>query len=155
MIELIFGLLVIFQFKHLIADYFLQNDYMLGKFKRGWEFFWPLTTHCSVHAFYTLLISAAALKSMGKDQSPCLSFAMIDFCSHFIMDRLKAGPNYLGRYKYLCQHDLKHRESMTAERWRGKYWNNKFFWWSLGVDQMVHHLTDLYIAWRLVCSISG
>ena len=29
----IFILLVIFQFKHFIADYLLQNNYMLGKFK--------------------------------------------------------------------------------------------------------------------------
>ena len=42
MITNIFLLLVVFKFKHLIADFFLQGKYMLRKFSPGWDFFLPL-----------------------------------------------------------------------------------------------------------------
>lgn len=81
------------------------------------------------------------------------------------MDRIKAGPKYLGRYKtvnkyqldaYLQMEDLiktryaddedmplmlaelnKERDAALKE--------TPYFWWSLGLDQMVHHLTHYLI----------
>jgi hypothetical protein len=53
----------------------------------------------------------------------------VDFVVHFIMDRFKSGPRYLGRFN---------------DRSRTSYWT------AFGFDQMVHHLTHLYIVWILV-----
>lgn len=56
--KIVFALLIAFQVKHFLADYPLQNRYMLGKFKDGWAFFWPLMAHAAVHGFGTFLIGA-------------------------------------------------------------------------------------------------
>ncbi len=52
----IFILLCIFQIKFFICDYVLQNKYMLGKFKSGWDFAPPLLAHAGVHGIGTLAI---------------------------------------------------------------------------------------------------
>lgn len=121
MIEQIFFLLLIFQVKHFLADYPLQTTWMLGKFKPDWSFFWPLTLHCLVHAWFTAVIVTAIDPTKWW-------LAVVDFVIHFVMDRIKAGPKYLGRYNV----------------------KEKKFWWSLGLDQSVHHLTHYFIIWSLV-----
>lgn len=115
-------LIAVFQIKHFIADFPLQKEYMLRKFLPGWEFVLPLATHCAVHAVMTLGIVLAIRPSLWW-------LAVADFVVHFIMDRIKSGPHYLGRF------DDKNRPG---------------FWNALGFDQMVHHLTSLYIVWALV-----
>jgi hypothetical protein len=117
-----FQLLVLFQLKHFIADFPLQREYMLKKFLPGWEFFIPLATHCFVHALLTLAIVIAVNSSLWW-------LAVIDFFVHFIMDRIKSGPKYLGRFQ---------------DRSRAGFWN------SFGLDQMIHHLTGFYIIWIMV-----
>ena len=121
-LSLILWLLIIFQTKHFVADYLLQNRYMLGKFRPDWGFFFPLLAHAGVHGVCTLLI--------------CLAFnpvywwlSLIDVVAHFVMDRVKAGPKYLGRF------------------------NDKtkpVFWIALGGDQMFHHLTHYFFIYVLV-----
>ncbi len=114
----IFLLLVIYQLKHFICDYPLQNAYMLGKFKEsGWVK--PLLAHTGIHAIATFLIAFAFTNLFFLS----LSLAAFDLVIHFIMDRVKASPKMLGRF------DIK----------------DKRFWWSLGLDQMVHHLTHYAI----------
>lgn len=117
-----FVLMIVFQVKHFIADFPLQREYMLRKVSPGWEFALPLGMHCLVHSAMTLAI--------------CLSFnpslwwlAIADFFIHFTMDRIKSGPNWLGRYR---------------DKTRASYWN------ALGFDQMVHHLTHIWIVWMLI-----
>ena len=117
-VTLIFVLLIIYQIKHFLCDYLWQGPYMLGKFKdRGWVL--PLLAHSSVHALATFLIvfvfTQALLLSIG--------LALFDLVIHFTMDRIKASPDLLGRYGI----------------------KEKQFWWSLGLDQMVHHLTHYAI----------
>ena len=126
----IFTLLVIYQVKHFLCDYPLQGKYMLGKFKPDFGFFLPLLAHSLVHAFATLLI-VLWYSSYIKEISSNLIFELVltDLIIHFVMDRIKAGPRYLGRFK-----DMMHFS----------------FWWSLGLDQTVHHLTHYYIIFRLV-----
>lgn len=123
MIATIFLLLVIFQLKHLVADYFLQGKYMLGKFRPGWDFLGPLLAHVGVHGAFTLAI---ALAFGAGWLAPLL--ALGDMAVHFTMDRIKAGPKYLGRFKP----------------------DQKQFWWSLGVDQSIHHLTHYWLIWMLI-----
>lgn len=121
-LELTFTLLVIYQLKHYVADFPLQREYMLGKTRPNWDFLLPLVTHCLVHAAGTFII--------------CLIFAshlwwlaIFDFVVHFVMDRLKSGPRYLGRFNDLT---------------KAGFWN------ILGIDQMVHHLTHIYIIYVIV-----
>lgn len=126
--EQLFILLILFQVKHFLADYPLQNKYMLGKFKPGWDFFWPLYLHAYIHGIITGLIT---LFFTGNFKFSIQMF-FIDGIIHFFMDRIKAGPKYLGRFK-----DMYDRK----------------FWWSLGLDQMVHHLTHYLIIYLIMRGI--
>src|SRR3989344_7267133 len=104
----VFVLLVVYQFKHFLADYPLQGKYMLGKFKPGWDFLGPLVAHCGVHAVMTYFIGITYLY-LNPLQDPgfykgtvlCMGLAAFDFVAHFCMDRIKAGPKWLGRFKAL------------------------------------------------------
>ncbi len=122
-LELAFILLVVYQLKHFVCDFPLQRGWMLNKIRPGWDFIPPLSAHAAVHS----LASLAIIFVMHKPQLWWL--AIVDFAAHFIMDRIKAGPKYLGRFK---------------DKTKAPYWN------SLGFDQMVHHLTHLYLVWVLI-----
>src|SRR5690606_13474108 len=107
-----------FQLKHFVADFPLQMNFMLTKkVSPNWDFLLPLLAHCAVHALLTTLI--------------CLYYApqlwylgFVDLGIHFLMDRIKASPNYLGRFNNISKSS---------------------FWWALGFDQMIHHLTHIFI----------
>lgn len=120
-VELFITLIIFFHVKHFFADFVFQNVWMLQKSRPGWDFVPPLAIHCSVHALITL---AVALYLAPIYWWLCV----VDFVIHFVMDRIKAGPRYLGRF-----HDIR----------------GKAFWVTFGFDQMVHHLTHLFIAWWL------
>ena len=127
----VFALLAAYQLKHFLADYPLQTPYMLGKFKSGWDFLGPLAAHAWVHALFTLVIAGCYGLAVGHPNPHWLALplAAFDFAAHFAMDRIKAGPRYLGRFK-----------DMKAPA----------FWWCLGLDQMVHHFTHYAIIYALV-----
>lgn len=110
-------LIVIFQFKHFIADYLLQGKYMLGKFKeKGWEL--PLFSHAVVHMLMTFVI---VLHYLPMKYAVALS--IIDMGIHFVVDRVKVVRSA----KYDSSKD-------------------KEFWWWLGADQAAHHFTHYAIA---------
>lgn len=117
-----FSLLILFQVKHFIGDFPLQVPYMLRKVLPSWRFFVPLAIHCMVHGLMTL-----AIVLVVKPQLWWL--AIVDFVAHFLMDRIKSGPRYFGRYN---------------DKSSAMYWN------VFGFDQMVHHLTGIYIVWALI-----
>lgn len=120
--QFIFAMLVTFQIKHFIGDYVLQTGWMVrGKARAGPGFVWPLSVHVGIHALTTFAILMVV--------NPSLWFlALFDFAVHFLMDRIKSGPKYLGRFK-----------DMTKQS----------FWIPLGFDQMVHHCTHYFIIWQL------
>jgi hypothetical protein len=145
----VFILLIFFQIKHYVADYLLQNEYMLKKFLPDWGFFIPLVAHCGIHAAFTLAVVLYV--------NPVLWWlALVDFGVHFVMDRIKAGPKYLGRFKALSSRE--YVSNVRLQKTRQEGWQdaqreirgNTFFWRSLGLDQMVHHLTHYAIIWRLL-----
>lgn len=136
---MIFKLLVIFQIKHFVADYPLQNSYMLRKFLPGKEFILPLSAHCLVHAVYTFLIAL----SFNQTLKFSLVLALLDFIIHFIMDRIKASPNILGRFKPLTAKEYPYANDEEKK-------SNKYFWWSLGLDQAVHHLTHYFLIYLIL-----
>lgn len=149
--SLIFVLLVVYQIKHFVADYPLQGSYMLRKFMPGWDFALPLACHAGVHALLTLGILYLFAPHLWY-------LCFVDFAIHFLMDRIKAGPKYLGRYKALSGDEFKRifdtythtEDDLTRSVAKSRLRSNVLFWWSLGVDQMVHHLTHYYIIFAIV-----
>lgn len=173
-------LLVVYQLKHFLADYILQGEYMLGKFKPGWAFLGPLLAHVAVHGGMTLVIADLTFAALAPDMLPGVRgwmflLAGCDMLVHFFMDRIKAGPKYMGRWKPLSATEWKlakmlewtaagdpmpeweHVYEYTPEeaqeereaaikRLRG----NKLFWWCLGFDQMVHHLTHYVLIFAML-----
>lgn len=121
-IDKIFILMAIFQVKHFLADFPLQTKYMLRKSEAGWDFVPPLLAHCLVHGALTLVILLFFAPQLWW-------VAAVDFSLHFMMDRLKSGPRYLGRIK---------NKTGTP------------YWTIFGFDQMFHHLTDLFVVWLIV-----
>lgn len=160
---MIWTLLIIFQFKHFIADYLLQGKYMLGKFGReGWVL--PLAAHCGVHWLFTFFMVNFALS--WNHAILAFGVATLDFIVHFVMDRIKASPDLLGRYKALSAREFMAiaNESREVSRLDDNSFDaikfkiqakhairsNTLFWWSLGLDQLVHHLTDLLIVFIIM-----
>lgn len=131
-----FLLLALFQVKHFFADFPLQTPYMLQKFKlKGWVL--PLAAHAVVQASFTILISIWLKPELA------VLLGLFDFVVHFIMDRIKASPNLLGRYKLLSAAEYP-GATLAARK------SNTYFWWALGFDQMVHQLSYLVIIFFLL-----
>lgn len=173
MIVAVFLLLALYQLKHVLADYFLQNSYMMGKFKaKGWAL--PLAHHCLVHALFTDVIAGTALILLypGRPMIWALgtgcALGSFDFLIHFAMDRIKTSPSLLGRYKALSGKEYVADAALarpmtpgaedrlsTFDYWdrieaKQRLYSNVRFWWALGFDQMVHHLTHYAIIAFLV-----
>lgn len=147
-VHLIFLLLILFQTKHLLADFFWQTEWMLGKFKNGLEWILPLAGHCAVHAICTFSIIYILFKGHGL-----YWLAAADFIVHFIMDRIKASPNLLGRFKALSQQEYKFMSQAKNNEYATRLNSNKWYYRSLGIDQYVHHLTHYWIIYCLVLSM--
>ena len=123
----IFFLLILFQIKHFLCDFPLQGKYMLGKFKLGKDWILPLMSHAGVHFLGTL--SIISIFNIFHHVPKSLYFlALMDFCIHFVVDRIKASPNLLGRWKP----------------------DSRYFWWALGADQFMHHMTHYLIIFMLL-----
>lgn len=133
-------LLFLFQLKHFFADFPLQTRWMLGKFKPGWDFFLPLLAHCGVHFSFTFVLTVY----FGFVQAVCL--AVFNATVHFFMDRIKASPKYLGRFKSLTAETAM---GATKEQWKSNDW----FWIAIGIDQCVHHMTDILTVFWVVSHI--
>ncbi len=168
---MVWVLLIVMQLKHFIADYPLQNEWMLGKFKLiGWEK--HLAAHCAVHLVFTFIIAMC----FGASAVLALKLGLLDFTIHFIMDRIKASPIMLGRFEALSKDqykglvesktlamsgisypnkDLSDESKRIVKEIDNKFKSNKMFWYSLGLDQMVHHLTDLLIVYILISILGG
>jgi hypothetical protein len=133
-ITTIFILLILFQFKHLLADYYWQTPrhYLNKGQSSGW--FWPLAEHAGIHAMVTFSIIFGYLTFdtrmiLSDIQLISLSAAGFDFITHFTTDRWKAtrpgGPD------------------------------TKEFWIYLGWDQMIHHIVGILIVFGVMMAIGG
>jgi len=115
-----------FALKHLLADYIFQTPYMLPKSKlHDWVL--PLALHSAVHAGFTFMITLISIIALDLPETH-MWIPVFDFVIHFIIDRIKASPNLLNRFTM----------------------DNKYFWWSLGVDQTLHHITHIFIAYYII-----
>ena len=98
----------------------------------------PLAGHVLIHGAMTLVICV----NYGP-LSTAIWLALFDASIHFVMDRIKASPKYMGRWKVLSAGEW---PTATPEKKRA----NNIFWSCLGIDQMVHHLTHYAIIWVLL-----
>ena len=126
MLLLLFTVLVIFQVAHYLADFPLQNEYHLGKFnKENWIY--PLAAHVHIHSLLMgISFHISGLIALTLDYNismpllvslSCLIY-LVNFVSHFVVDRIKASPSLGGRWKY----------------------PSKAYFNALGFDQMIHEI---------------
>ncbi len=106
------GWMLVLTVKHVVADFFLQNSWMaLGK-DRKTGWALPLLAHCCVH-----LVLTTALMLM---LAPRFWFiGPIDFAIHICIDRAKGFC--------VATFNVTH--------------DHQWFWWLIGTDQALHHLT--------------
>jgi hypothetical protein len=109
--------LLIFLIKHLFADFFLQTSWMASGKEQPQGWLKPLLAHVGVHAVSTLVIFAALAPFYWW-------MGIVDFAVHFAIDR---GKGLLNRA-------FDNDPSKTG------------FWWLIGIDQTLHHLTHLGFA---------
>src|ERR1700755_744905 len=111
-VSLLIGWMALLTFKHIIADFVLQNAWMAhGKDqKTGWAL--PLLVHCLIP-----FVVALVLILMCAPKFWFLAF--IDFVIHITVDRAKGLTSSTF--------------GMTPE--------HPWFWTLIGVDQALHHLT--------------
>lgn len=119
-------LLVLFSFKHFLADFPFQTVYMLGKGKKGLDWILPLASHCLVHAGMSAIIIAVYNPAY-------LWLTLVEFLAHFVIDRIKAT------YR------------LPAGQWenemRGKYLSQYYF--AFGADQLAHQLTYILMIYLM------
>ena len=150
-LQILFVLLAWLKVKHFLADYPLQTPYMLKKFAPGWDFMRPLLAHVGVHGLFTYLLCRFLNPAMWW-------LCFVDMGVHFVMDRIKAGPKYLGRFKALSPPEFKAvfdtinnaTDAGAVNKAKSKLRGNTIFWWSLGFDQMVHGITDLFVLYMIL-----
>lgn len=119
---LILGM-ALFIMKQLLADYIFQTTWMaLGKDDQKT---WPapLLAHVSIHALGTLIICLILNAAL-------FWLALVDFFVHGTIDRIKSS--------------IQTRYQLSATQGR--------FWWLLGTDQTLHHLTHLGFAVALAAT---
>jgi hypothetical protein len=155
LLTLLLVALLAFQLKHFLVDFVFQDAWMAeGKHRPGNDFFPPLLAHSAMHAWWTFCI---ALMLTGYRFKASALMALVDLVTHFFVDRVKAGPKYLGRFKALSASEyVSIKEQLNAEyapavaAARQKLRHNTVFWVSLGLDQMAHHLVGIALSFAIV-----
>lgn len=109
--------LIIFLAKQLVADFLLQTSWMANGKEKPTGWFLPLLAHVLTHTVATGIIFAVLAPAY-------LWMAGVDFIIHFAIDRAKG---LLNRF-------FDNDPTKTG------------FWWLLGIDQTLHHLTHLGFA---------
>ena len=107
----------LFIIKHSVADFRFQTGCMARGKEQPKNWRSPLLAHVSVHAGGTLLISLLLAPQLAW-------LAMVDFVAHGLIDKSKA----------FAQQRYRLRVEQAA------------YWWLLGIDQTLHHLTHLVFA---------
>lgn len=115
--------LVIMTFKHFVADFVLQTNWIArGKERvQGWAT--PLAAHVAIHGVMTLMIALAFMPALWW-------LALVDMAVHAVIDRGKSVAGQIGKWP------------LTDAR----------FWWLIGFDQFLHQLTNIALAAVLVAA---
>ena len=108
------ALAIAFTVKHFVADFLLQTGWIAHGKERRDGWILPLAAHVACHAVLTLVIALAVAPRLWW-------LALVDLVVHFAVDHAKT---------------LVGRASRTTPQDAG-------FWWLLGLDQMLHALTNV------------
>lgn len=100
--------------KHYLADFILQTDWMAHGKERLHGWLLPLCAHVACHAAGTLCVALVVAPRLWW-------LCLVDFAIHICVDRVKTLIGRRGGWK---PHQVQ-------------------FWWLLGLDQMLHGLTDI------------
>ena len=103
---------VAFLVKHFIADFLLQTGWMAHGKEQKTDWVLPLACHAAIHGALTALICLIYAPSW-------LWLGLADFVIHFVIDRSKSHASRLAHASP----------------------DKSIFWWLLGLDQSLHHLT--------------
>lgn len=106
--------------KHFIADFVIQTDWMIAE--KGYYGKMGGIAHAAVHGFFTLVILTVFAPSVA------VYYAFLDFVVHYHIDWAKM--KIVQKYSYTPA--------------------DKQFWKWVGVDQMLHYLTYIFIASAVV-----
>jgi len=118
------GWMLLLTVKHVIADFLLQNQWMA--FGKDSKTGWALRllVHCLIHGVLTTAMVAAI--------APRFWFiGPVDFVIHIIIDRAKG----------YCVATF----DVTPEK--------QWFWWLIGIDQALHHLTGFGLSIFLAANV--
>lgn len=126
------SILILLTLKHFFADWVYQGDYMLvGKTRdKGWVK--PLSLHAGLHGIGTYLIVNMFVPFWYAGL-----IAVADTVLHFVVDRIKSKPGtWHSRFgpADVIDNELLSEQKIIAKR---------PFWVVLGLDQTLHHLTDI------------
>ena len=119
--QMILTLLVLLQFKHMMADFFLQTPRMLAA--RGQYLHWGRAQHAGLHG----LLSALALLVVGVGPALALAISAAEVVVHFHIDWAK------GRFS----------EARAPTPQDAQYWR------AFGLDQFSHQLTYVAMIWAV------
>jgi hypothetical protein len=109
--------MIVLAIKHVIADFVLQTTWMATGKDAKTGWAMPLLVHCAIHGALTTAILLLL--------APRLWFlGLVDFVLHLIIDRLKG----------FCVSTF----NVTME--------HQWFWWLIGIDQALHHLTGFALS---------
>lgn len=109
--------MLILTVKHVVADFLLQNAWMAKGKDAKTGWALPLLAHCAIHGVIATAIFAILVPRFWY-------FGLIDFVIHITIDRAKGW----------C---VAHFNVVPEKKW---------FWWLIGIDQALHHLTDFGFA---------
>jgi hypothetical protein len=108
------GLLLVFAFKHFIADFVMQTNWIARGKERSEGWFAPLAVHVCCHAVLTLAIALAVAPRLWW-------LALVDLVVHWVIDRAKTLTGYHGGW--------------SVEKAQ--------YWWLMGFDQFLHQVTNI------------
>ncbi|WP_299356775.1 DUF3307 domain-containing protein [uncultured Shimia sp.] len=119
-------LIALLQIKHLIADFYCQTLWMLTG--RDQYFHLGRTVHAAIHAVFSIVIFAF----FGTPITWLIILFLFEFIIHFHVDFWKARENVV--------------KQLTP--------NNAKFWRAMGLDQAIHHLTNLFMVWLWISYVA-
>lgn len=109
--------LILLTAKHLVADFLLQSEWMAHGKEQREGWARPLLVHAGCHGVLTSVIAVTLAP-------PLWWLGVGDFAVHTVIDR---GKGLVVAANGWC----------PTDRW---------FWWSIGIDQTLHHITGVVMA---------
>lgn len=106
-----------FAFKHYLADFVLQNNWIARRKERRDGWLVALLIHAGTHGAFTLAIALAVAPRLWW-------LALVDIAIHFVIDRIKTLISLAGGWKV----------------------EDEKFWWLMGADQFLHQATNIGLA---------